>query len=71
MNAGSSIYSGEFKPFTPQELRRFIALYILQGLSPSPQVKMKFAPQAMDKINGSHMCFGLFVHIWTECNKAT
>lgn len=70
MNAGSSIYSGEFKPFTPQELRRFIALYILQGLSPSPQVKMKFAPQAMDKINGSHMCFGVFVHIWTECNKA-
>jgi hypothetical protein len=60
MNAGSSIYAGQFKPFTPQEIRRFLALYILQGLSPSPQIKMKFVPQAVDKINGNDMCFRVF-----------
>jgi hypothetical protein len=60
MNAGSCIYSGQFKPFTPLEIRSFLALYILQGLSPSPQIKMKFVPQALDPINGSDMCFRVF-----------
>ncbi len=60
MNSGSCINSGQFKPFTPQEIRSFLALYILQGLSPSPQIKMKFVPQALDPINGSDMCFRVF-----------
>jgi len=57
---GSSLYKGQFKPFTAIEIRQFIALYILQGLSPSPQIKMKFNPQAVDKINGNDMCSRIF-----------
>jgi len=57
---GSSLYKGQFKPFTAIEIRQFIALYILQGLSPSPQIKMKFNPQAVDKINGKDMCSRIF-----------
>jgi hypothetical protein len=32
----------DWMPFSPTEVRQFIALYILQGLSPSPKVKMNF-----------------------------
>jgi hypothetical protein len=60
MNASSSIYSGQFTPFTPKEIQTFLALYILQGLSPSPQIKMKFSPHTADPINGSDMCFHVF-----------
>jgi hypothetical protein len=60
LNAGSTIYQGTFVPFTPQEIRRFVALYILQGLSPSPQIKMKFLSQSMDPINGSDLCYRVF-----------
>jgi len=41
---GGIIYQ-DFKPLTPQEVKQFLALYILQGLSPSPQIKQKFKPQ--------------------------
>ena len=45
-NAGAAggVYH-DWKLFSPMEVRQFIALYILQGLSPSPQMKMKFVPQ--------------------------
>jgi hypothetical protein len=60
MNAGATFYQGSFKPFTPLEIRWFLALYILQGLSPSPQIKMKFLPQSVDRINGNDMCCHVF-----------
>ena len=31
-----------FQPFTMEEIMKHLGLYILHGLSPSPQVKMKF-----------------------------
>jgi len=42
-NAGmqGGIYP-EFTPFSPQEIKRFIGLYVLQGLTPSPQVQGLF-----------------------------
>jgi hypothetical protein len=52
MNAGSSIYCGQFKPLTPQEIRSFLALYILQGLSPSPHIKMKVVPLTIKVAQG-------------------
>jgi Transposase IS4 len=60
-NAGnpSHIYP-DFKPFSPNEVRQFIGLYILQGLSPSPQVKLKFRPHHEDYVNGSDLCFQVF-----------
>jgi hypothetical protein len=57
---GSSLYKGQLRPFTVIEIHQFIALYILQGMSPSPQIKMKFNPQAIDKINGNDMCYQVF-----------
>ena len=36
-----------FKPFSYQEIERFIALYILLGLNLSPQVEMKFGSKEM------------------------
>jgi hypothetical protein len=70
MNAGSTVYEGQFIPFTPQKIRSFLGLYILQGLSPSPQIKMKFFAQAVDKINGNDMCFRAFGHNASKQHKA-
>lgn len=60
-NAGAAggVYY-DWKPFSPKEVQQFLALYIFQGLSPSPQMKMKFLPQHEDPINGSDMCFKVF-----------
>jgi len=44
---GGIIYQ-YFKPFTLEEVKQFLALYILQGLSPLPQIKQKFKPQHED-----------------------
>ena len=46
-----------FKPFSYQEIERFIALYILQGLNPSPQVEMKFNSQETDPVQGNDLCY--------------
>jgi hypothetical protein len=61
-NAGKVVYSaaGGIKPFTPNEIQNFIALYILQGLSPSPHVKQKFQRQFEDPVNGNDMVVSMF-----------
>ena len=46
-----------FKPFSYQEIERFIALYILQGLNLSPQVEMKFNSQETDPVRGDDLCY--------------
>jgi hypothetical protein len=57
-NAGNKgrIYP-DFIPFKPDELRQHIGVYILHGLSPSPQLTMKFQSQNVDPVNGND-----FVH---------
>ena len=50
----------EFQPFSPADIKQFVTLYILQGLSPSPQIKMKFQPQHEDPVNGNDMCHKIF-----------
>jgi len=50
----------EFQPFTPVEVRQFLALYILQGLSPSPQNKMKFWLHHDDPVNSNDLCAKVF-----------
>jgi len=61
MNAGQKggVYP-EFTPFSPQEIKHFLGLYLLNGLNPSPQLKMKFKPQHEDPINGSDLCHQVF-----------
>jgi hypothetical protein len=46
----------DLTPFSPQEVKQFIGLYILQGLSPSPQVRQKFKPHHEDFMNGNDLC---------------
>ncbi len=61
LNAGQPGYLyPEWIPFSVSEVKKFIGLYIFQGLSPSPQLKMKFKPQSIDPINGSDLCWSLF-----------
>ena len=35
-----------FKPFIPEELRKHLGVYIVNGLSPIPEFNMKFLSQA-------------------------
>ena len=53
-NAGNigEIYP-DFYPFTPDEMRKHLGVYIVHGLAPSPEVSMKFKNQSEDDINGN------------------
>ena len=70
LNAGAegSVYP-DFKPFTSLEIHHVIALYILQGLFPSPQVKMKFKPQHINPVNGHDLCCKVFGVNTDKCHK--
>ena len=61
-NAGTEgeIYP-DFKPFIPEELRKHLGVYILHGLSPTPELNMNLQSQAEDNINGNEFvkrCLG-------------
>ncbi len=61
LNGGLGGTYSDFVPFTLVELMKHIALYLFHGLSPSPQVEMKFKSQKDDPVNGNdfiHMAFG-------------
>ena len=58
--AGDQMYR-DLKPFTCEEIRRHLGIYILQGIVPSPRVELKFASQSYDPIYGNdfaHNSFG-------------
>jgi hypothetical protein len=59
-NAGTPSLYPTWTRFEPQEFQKFIALYIHQGLNPSPQVSMKFRPASDDPIQGSDLCAKVF-----------
>ena len=61
MNAGLGGMYDEFTNFNLTEFCRHIALYLFQGLSPSPQIEMKFKSNREDPVNGNdfiHTSFG-------------
>mmetsp|Transcript_25091 Transcript_25091/g.54722 ORF Transcript_25091/g.54722 Transcript_25091/m.54722 type:complete len:1026 (-) Transcript_25091:83-3160(-) len=49
---GEAIYP-DYVNFTPKEIRQHLALYMFQGLNPSPQVEMKFKSQRQDEVQGN------------------
>ena len=52
----------DFHDFSVREIRQHVGLYIWHGLSPSPRIEYKFAPQWKDPLHGSdfiHESFGL------------
>ena len=51
----------DFQHFDVEELMKHVGLILFQGLSPSPQVEMKFSSQVQDPLNGNdfiHKSFG-------------
>jgi len=61
MNAG--VGGGKyarFVNFSKDEMMSHLSLYLLHGISPSPQIDMKFKPASEDPINGSDLCFSVF-----------
>lgn len=53
---GGTVYR-DFVPFTVEEMMKHIGIYILNGVSPSPQVEMKMSPQEQDEFNGNDMVY--------------
>jgi hypothetical protein len=43
-----------------EEIERHVGLYFLNGLSPSPQLEMKFSTQYGDPVNGNDLCNRVF-----------
>ena len=51
----------DWTPFTIKELHQHIGIRMLHGISPTPQLAMKFKSQTEDVVNGNdfvHRCFG-------------
>ena len=60
-NEGSGVTQyPEFKEFSVDEIMQYLGVYILNGLSPSSQVKMKFYLQKKNPTNGSDFCYNTY-----------
>ena len=60
-NAGSGgTQYPDFKEFSVDEIMQHLGVYILNGISPSPQVDMKFDSQKKNPTNGSDFCYNAF-----------
>ena len=49
-----------WKPFSIKEIQQFVGVYILDGLSISPQIQYKFKSQRQDPVNGNDLCYQVF-----------
>ena len=52
-------YNG-FKYFTKKEMMAHLGVYLLHGISPAPQIDMKFISSLDDPVKGSNLCNGIF-----------
>ena len=59
----------DFVNFTLDELLKHTAIYLFQGLSPSPQIEMKFHPQRDDPVNGNDFIFSSFGENLTKSKR--
>ena len=60
-NAGEGGTNYEyFQKFSVEEVMRHFGLYMLNGVSPSPQVENKFECQEKDQASGNDLCFKVF-----------
>ena len=49
-----------FEPFSMDEIRQFLGLFMMHGLAPSPQLDMKMKSQSQNPINGNDLCHRVF-----------
>ena len=60
-NAGEGgIQYNQFQEFSVEEIMRHFGVYMLNGISPSPQVEMKFECQENDQAVGNDLCYKVF-----------
>ena len=52
-------YKG-FEDFTKKEIMAHLGVYLLHGISPAPQIEMKFNSSLDDHVNGYNMCNKIF-----------
>ena len=48
------IFSGKYKPLTLNEIQRQLGIYILDGVSPTPQLNFRMTPQSSDRTHGNN-----------------
>ena len=58
-----------YTPFTNDELRKYISVYMIHGLSPSPHVSMKFDSHQEDDINCNNFIKRLLGPDAVRCHK--
>ena len=58
-HAGHKMYKS-WIPFSTKEIKQFVGLYVLDGISPSPRFEMKFNTQLEDPANGNDLCHDAF-----------
>jgi hypothetical protein len=58
----------DFKPFTVAGLQQHLALYVVNGLCPSPRAEMKFQPQSVDPVNDNDFIFCSFALNAKNCH---
>ena len=49
--------SYKYIPFTPREIEQHLAMYMIQGLNPAPQLKMKSKSQSSESMQGNDLVF--------------
>ena len=54
-NKNSGGLSYKFVPFTPREIEQHLAIYMIQGLNPSPQLRMKMRHQVIEPLQGNDL----------------
>ena len=50
----------DFKELSVDEIMQHLGVYILNGISPSPQVEMNFDSQKNNPTDGSNFCYNVF-----------
>ena len=54
-DTGGLLY--KYIPFSPRELEQPLSMYMIQGLNPSPQLKMKSKSQNTESMQGNDLVF--------------
>ena len=52
-----------FKDFHSEEIIAHLGLYLLHGISPAPQIEIKFQSSFDDPVNGSDLCSQVFERV--------
>ena len=71
-NAGEpgSIYAGKFKPFKNEDISAMLGMYIIDGLTPSPQLTWKMQDQERQPTHGNDRIEAVIVPGWLQKHRS-